>query len=76
MSKRIASNLKEQDLHPIAFESHWMTATEQRYSAQEHEILPIVYVLQKWQGYIEGSPILVCTDHELLKHFLTQKNLG
>jgi hypothetical protein len=32
-------------------------------------------VLQ-WRGYIEGSPILVRTDHESLKYFLMQKDLG
>lgn len=53
-----------------------MTPTEQRYSAQEREMLAIVYALHKWRGYIEGSPILVRTDHESLKYFLTQKNLG
>jgi hypothetical protein len=53
-----------------------MTSTEQRYLAQEHKMLAIVYALQKWRGYIEGSPILVHTDYESLKHFLTQKNLG
>jgi hypothetical protein len=67
---------KEKDLRPIAFESRRMTQTEQRYSAQECEMLAVVYVLQKWRGYIEGSPILVRTDHESLKHFLTQKHLG
>ena len=67
---------KERDLRPIAFQSRRMTPTEQRYSAQEREMLTIVYALQKWRGYIEGAPILVCTDHESLKHFLTQKHLG
>ncbi len=67
---------KERDLRPIAFESRRMTPTEQRYSAQEREMLAIVYALQKWRGYVEGSPILVRTDHESLKYFLTQKNLG
>ena len=67
---------KERDLQPIAFESRRMTPTEQRYSTQEREMLAIVYALHKWRGYIEGSPILVRTDHESLKHFLTQKHLG
>ncbi len=53
-----------------------MTATEQSYLAQEWEMLAVVYALQKWCGYIEGSPILVGTDHESLKHFLMQKHLG
>jgi hypothetical protein len=53
-----------------------MTPMEQGCSAQEREMLAIVYMLQKWRGYIEGSPILVRTDHESLEYFLTQKDLG
>ena len=74
--EKSSSLFKEKDLRPIAFDSRRMTPTEQRYSAQEREMLAVVYALQKWRGYIEGSPILVRTDHESLKHFLTQKNLG
>lgn len=32
-------------------------------------MLAVAYALQKWRGYIEGSPVLVRTDHESLKHF-------
>ena len=39
-------------------------------------MLTIIYALQKWRGYIEGAPILIHTDHESLKYFLPQKNLG
>lgn len=53
-----------------------MTPTEQRYSAQEREMLAVVHALKKWRGYIEGSPIVVRTDHESLKYFHTQKHLG
>jgi hypothetical protein len=53
-----------------------MTPTECRYSAQEHEMLAVVHALQKFQGYIEGSLILVRMDHESLKYVLTQKNPG
>jgi hypothetical protein len=67
---------KEKDLCPIAFQSRQMTPTEQRYSVQEREMLAIVYTLQKWRGYIKGSPILVHTDHKSLKYFLMQKHLS
>ena len=53
-----------------------MTPMGTRYSAQEREMLAIIYMLQKWWGYIEGLPIVVHTDHESLKYFLMQKNLG
>jgi hypothetical protein len=67
---------KERNLRPIKFQSRQMTPAEQRYYAQEREMLAVVYALQKWRGYIEGAPILVRTDHESVKHFLTQKHLG
>ncbi|GBE83863.1 hypothetical protein SCP_0509200 [Sparassis crispa] len=64
------------DLRPITYESRRLTPTEQRYSVQEREMLAIDYLLQKWHAYIEGSPIIIRTDHESLKYSLTQKNLG
>lgn len=59
----------ETPLRSWTFESRRMTPTEQGYSAQEREMLAVAYALQKWRGYIEGSPVLVRTDHESLKHF-------
>jgi transposase InsO family protein len=69
-------NFRDSDLRPIAYESRRMTPTEQRYSAQEREMLAVDYLLQKFRAYIEGSPIVVRSDHESLKHFLTQRHLG
>ena len=68
--------ISDASLHPIAYESRRMTPTETRYSAQEREMLAVVYSLQKWRQYVEGSPILVRSDHESLKYFHTQKDLG
>lgn len=67
---------KESKLRPVAYESRRMSETEQRYSAQEREMLAIDHCLRKFRGYIEGSPIVVRTDHESLKYFLTQKHLS
>ena len=38
-------------------------------------MLAVDHCLQKWCGYVKGSPIMVRTDHESLKYFLTQKHL-
>ncbi len=67
---------QESKLHLIAYKSRHMSPTEQRYSAQERDMLAIDYCLQKWRGYVEGAPIVVRTDHESLKYFLSQKHLG
>ena len=60
-------------LHPIAFESKKLSPTEQRYSAQERELLAVKHCLNHWRHLIEGSQIVVRSDHESLKGFRTQK---
>src|SRR5579871_776441 len=59
-------------LHPVAYESKKLSQTEQRYGAQERELLAIKYALHHWRYIIEGSPIMVKTDHETLKSFRTK----
>lgn len=71
-----AKHLKNKDLRPIAFESRKLSKTEQNYSAQERELLAIAHALRHFRGYVEGSPILVRTDHESLKYFKTQKQVN
>ena len=51
------------ELHPIEFESKKLTEMESRYSAQERELLAAKYALDHWCHIIEGSEILIRTDH-------------
>lgn len=60
-------------LHPIAFESKKLSPIEQRYSAQESEMLAAKHCLNHWRHLVEDSPIMVRSDHESLKGFHTQK---
>lgn len=71
-----AKKLKNGNLRPIAYKSRKLSKTEKNYSAQERELLAIVHALKHFRGYIEGSPILVRTDHESLKHFKTQAQVN
>ncbi|PLW20248.1 hypothetical protein PCANC_07422 [Puccinia coronata f. sp. avenae] len=71
-----AKTVKNHKLKPIAYESRKLSKTEQNYSAQERELLAIVHALKHFRGYIEGSPILVRTDHESLKYFKTQRHVN
>ena len=54
-------------LHPVAYYSHKLNETQQRYAAQERELLAIVNSMQHWSHWIEGNDITVITDHESLK---------
>lgn len=52
---------------PIAYLSRKLNDREQRYSTSERELLSIVYAIEKFRPYIEGSHFTVVTDHSALK---------
>lgn len=54
------------DLHPVAYESHKLSDTQRNYSAQEKELLAVVYALTTWRSWIEGTDIVIRTDHQSL----------
>jgi len=60
-------------LHPIAYESKKLTETEQRYSAQERELLAAKYSLNHWRHIVEGSEIHIRTDHASLSVYRQKK---
>ena len=65
----------KQRLHPIAYMSKKLTETESRYSTQERQMLAAKHALDHWRHIIEGSEILIRTDHESLQTFRTKKRI-
>ena len=59
-------------LRPIAYFSRKLNETQQRYSAQERELLGILLALQHWRHWVEGSDVTVITDHESLRTIQTK----
>ena len=55
-----------------------MIDAETRYETHDGELLAIVAAFRQWRHYLEGSqhPIVVRTDHDGLKFFLTKKELN
>ena len=53
-------------LHPIVYLSKKLTEMESRYSTQERELLAAKYALDHWRHIIEGSEILIRSDHQSL----------
>jgi hypothetical protein len=53
----------------ISTASRVLTPTERKYSICEHEILAIVYALQKFRIYVSGHHIKVRTDNKALPFF-------
>ncbi|KAF2881424.1 hypothetical protein ILUMI_24746 [Ignelater luminosus] len=52
-----------------ASDSRLLTTSERNDSCPEREALAIVFALQQFGGYIEGSEILVTSDHQGFRYF-------
>ena len=64
-------------VQPIAYASRKLQQAEVRYSAYERELLGIVWALGQWKHYVQGpSPIVIQTDHALLRHLLNQASIN
>jgi hypothetical protein len=62
--------------HPIVFKSRKLNKSERLYSIYDKEMLAIMHALTKFRQYLVGSRFVVKTDHNSLKYFLDQKDLG
>ena len=74
----ILSQWQNGELHPLAFFSCTMTATELNYNVHDKELLVIFSAFLTWCHYLEGTalPVNIVTDHKNLEYFSTMKMLN
>lgn len=48
--------------HPIAFASRALTAAERKYSSTERELIGVIFGVEKFRGFVEGTKFTVITD--------------
>lgn len=48
--------------HPVAFASRSLTKAERKYSPTERELIGIIFGIEKFRGYVEGTGFTVITD--------------
>lgn len=53
--------------HPISFASRTLTSVERKYSATERELIGVIFGIEHFRGYIEGTRFCVITDCAALK---------
>lgn len=58
---------------PITFISQALGPINQALSTYKRELVVIVYVVKKWQNYLQGRHFIIKTDHNSLKYFLSQR---
>jgi len=56
---------KDNEIHPIAFFSRSLTATEKNYPIYDKELLSIVEALEQWRHLLKGTsiPFTIFSDH-------------
>ncbi|GBG58940.1 hypothetical protein CBR_g24291 [Chara braunii] len=61
---------------PIDFYSRQLLPAEINYTADEREVLAVVYATRHWRHYLHGAPFMVRTDNSVVKAFLTKPKLS
>jgi RNase H-like domain found in reverse transcriptase len=51
---------------PVAYVARKLTSAELNYTTTEQEMLAMVHCFQQWRCYLEGSQVVLHTDHEPL----------
>ncbi len=64
--------------HPVAFYSKSLQAAEQNYEIHDKEMLSIIWALEEWRHYLEGTETLfeIWTDHKSLEYFIKDQKLN
>jgi hypothetical protein len=70
----VLTQRSEDGEHPIEYASRTLNQSEINYSTTEKEALAVVWALDKFRGYVEGSPVTVISDHQPLKWLLSLKS--
>ena len=70
----ILSQVVDRKERPIAFVSRHLTDAEQKWHIREKEALAIIYALESFRHFLQGSEFVVRTDHSSLQWLLTAKS--
>ena len=64
--------------HPVVFLSKSLSVVEWNYNVHDKEMLAIIYALEEWRHFLEGTmhPVEIWTDHRNLQYFMTVKKLN
>lgn len=59
---------------PVEYASRMLNSAERNYNTTEREALAVVWAVTKFRGYIEGSEVVIKSDHQPLRWLMTVKS--
>lgn len=62
------------DEKPIEYASTLLTPAQRNYHTTEREALAVVWAVEKFRGYLEGSSVVVKSDHQPLRWLMSLKS--
>lgn len=62
------------DERPVEYASRLLLPAERNYTTTEREALAVVWAVTKFRGYIEGSEVIVKSDHQPLRWLMSLKS--
>ena len=62
-------------LQPVEYILRRFNEIEMRYCNYNKEMLGVIYALRSWRHFLEGRPFQLHTDHQTIRHLLTQRTL-
>lgn len=62
------------DERPVEYASRLLEPAERNYNTTEREALAVVWAVTKFRGYIEGSEVVVKSDHQPLRWLMSLKS--
>jgi len=60
-----------QNEHLVAFESRKLTKLENNLSVYDKDMFAIMHALEKFNKYLVCGSFVICSDHNILKYFLS-----
>lgn len=65
---------EKDDEHYVEYQSRLLTPAERNYSTTEKEALAVVWTINKYRTYIEGTKVSANTGHQPLKWFVVSND--
>jgi hypothetical protein len=65
---------KDKKPYVIYYASKSLNSAQMNYTTTEKKLLAVVFAYEKFRSYLVGSPVVVFSDHAVLKYLLSKKD--